>query len=259
MKKIFVMLPCYNEQEDIESLVEKWVKIKHEWINRGYALFVYCIDDKSTDNTNAVIRRMVEKYPDIINIIEHEVNKGLGGAISTAFSFFNNYGQDGDFLIIMDGDNTHDPIYSLTMPSKITDDKFCVIASRYCNNSETKGVSSIRLFMSWGARFFYTITLSVPNVKDYTCGYRLYTYSAINSAIESYGNSFIERRTFACMMEALYKLSLIGVKFDEVPFELRYDNKQGASKMNIIKTIIDSVGTAISLRVKKKHFKEHIN
>lgn len=252
MKKIFAMLPCYNEQENIEALVEKWVEIKSDWENKGYDLFVYCIDDKSTDNTNEVIRSMVEKYPNVVNIIEHEVNKGLGGAIFTAFTFFNENGQNGDFLIIMDGDNTHDPIYSLTMPQKITDDKFCVIASRYCEESETKGVSGIRLFMSWGARFFYTITLSVPKVKDYTCGYRLYTYSAINNAIEYYGDSFIERRTFACMMEALYKLSLIGVKFDEVPFDLRYDNKQGESKMRIVKTVMDSVGTALSLRLAKK-------
>lgn len=255
MKKIFAMLPCYNEQEDIEALVEKWMKIKNEWENKGYSLFVYCIDDKSTDNTNSVIRGMVEKYPNTVNIIEHDVNKGLGGAIFTAFTFFNNNGQEGDFLVIMDGDNTHDPIYSLTMPQKIKYDKFCVIASRYCNDSETNGVSGIRLFMSWGARFFYTIMLSVPKVKDYTCGYRLYTYSAISSAIEYYGNSFVERRTFACMMEALYKLSIIGVNFDEVPFDLRYDNKQGESKMRIVKTIMDSVGTAISLRMKKNSFK----
>lgn len=256
MKKIFAMLPCYNEQEDIESLVEKWIEIKNEWKNKGYELFVYCIDDKSTDNTNKIIKNMVAKYPNIVNIIEHENNKGLGGAISTAFTFFKDNGKKEDLLIIMDGDNTHDPHYSLTMPQKITDTEFCVIASRYCENSETKGVSGIRLFMSWGARFFYTITLSVPQVKDYTCGYRLYTYPAISKAIKYYGNSFIERRTFACMMEALYKLSIIGVKFDEVPFELRYDNKQGASKMNIIKTIIDSVGTAISLRMKKNSLKK---
>lgn len=258
MKKIFAMLPCYNEQEDIESLVEKWIEIKREWENKGYELFVYCIDDKSTDNTNEIIKGMIEKYPDTVNIIEHDQNKGLGGAIFTAFTFFNNNGQDGDLLVIMDGDNTHDPCYSLSMPQKIADEEFCVIASRYCNNSQTKGVSGIRLFMSWGARFFYSITLSVPNVKDYTCGYRLYTYSAIKSAIECYGDSFIERQTFACMMEALYKLSLIGVKFDEVPFELRYDNKLGESKMPIVRTIIESVGTAISLRINKKHFKKNM-
>ena len=251
MKRIFAMLPCYNEQDDIEALVEKWIEIKDDWKEMGYELSVYCIDDKSTDNTNAVIRKMMEKYPDTVHIIEHEKNKGLGGGLTTAFNFFNDNGHEDDYLVIMDGDNTQDPIHSLKMPEKITDDKFCVIASRYCDESQTKGVSGIRLFMSWGARFFYTITLSVPNVKDYTCGYRLYTYHAITSAIDYYGRSFIERRTFACMMEALYKLSLIGVKFDEVPFELKYHNKQGESKMRIEKTVIDSVGTAISLRLKK--------
>ena len=88
MKKIFAMLPCYNEQEDIEALVEKWVEIKAEWENKGYELFVYCIDDKSTDNTNNIIKNIMKKYPNIVSIIEHEVNKGLGGCNFHRIYFF---------------------------------------------------------------------------------------------------------------------------------------------------------------------------
>jgi len=67
----------------------------------------------------------------------------------------------------------------------------------------------------------------------------------------AYGGKFVERSSFACMMEVLYKLSLIGVKFSEIPFDLHYDHKQGESKMRILKTVRNSIGTASSLRMNR--------
>jgi len=182
MKRIFAMLPCYNEQEDIGPLVEKWIAVKDRWAENGFELYVYCIDDKSKDNTNAVIHVLMERFPDTVRIIEHEVNKGLGGVLNTAFRFFDADGREGDLLVLMDGDNTHDPVYSLDMLPKIVGGSDCVIASRYCDKSQTNGVAPHRLLMSWGARFFYTMLLGVKNVKDYTCGYRMYTYRTIHRA-----------------------------------------------------------------------------
>lgn len=248
MQKLFAMLPCYNEAKDISSLVKKWVDLTDNFNKRGYDLQIYCVDDKSIDETNAVICKLEKEFSQRVHLIEHEVNKGLGGVLMTCFNFFQTNGREGDVLVLMDGDNTHDPIYVLDMLLKIEDGNDCVIASRYCSTSETKGVSPLRLFMSWGARFFYSIILGVKNVKDYTCGYRAYSYFIINSGKKKFGNELVERRSFACMMEALYKLSLVGARFAEVPFELRYDNKQGESKMRVLKTIRESIGTAINLR-----------
>ncbi len=246
------MLPCYNEQEDISPLVEKWIAVKDRWAGEGFELFVYCIDDKSKDNTKAVIYVLMERFPETVRIIEHEVNKGLGGVLKTAFRLFAADGYEGDLLVLMDGDNTHDPVYSLEMLPKIAGGSDCVIASRYCAVSRTNGVAPHRLVMSWGARFFYTLLLGVKNVKDYTCGYRMYTYWTIHRAEVAYKDKFVERSSFACMMEVLYKLSLIGVKFSEVAFDLHYDNKQGESKMRILKTVRNSIGTAFQLRVNRK-------
>ena len=90
----------------------------------------------------------------------------------------------------------------------------------------------------------------MKNVRDYTCGYRVYKYEIIDKAFSEYGDAFVEKKTFACMMEVLYKLYKLGAVFDEVPFVLRYDNKEGESKMRIMKTIKDSLITALSLRFK---------
>ena len=249
MKSLFVMLPCYNEEKDITPLLQKWLEISKSILEYGYQLKIYCIDDKSTDSTNAIIKSFTGKNPDSVNIIEHEINKGLGGALFTALVAFNNNAKTGDICVIMDGDNTHDPKYVFDMINGINNGYDCVIASRYCKTSHTKGVPPLRIFLSDGARYFYSFVLGIKGVKDYTCGYRAYTFSIINSAVEKYGKNLVERRSFACMMELLYKLSLIDAKFLEIPFELNYSNKQGQSKLQLLKTIKESILTAIKLRL----------
>lgn len=190
---------------------------------------------------------LTERFPNC-ELVSHEQNKGLGGVLNTAFHLFLENGKEGDLCVLMDGDNSHDPVYSLTMLPKIETGADVVIASRYQCGAAVKGLSGIREFLSNGAGVFYKLILNVKNVKDYTCGYRMYTYCILKKARETYGENLAERRTFACMMEVLYKLAKIGAKFDEVPFVLRYDHKQGDSKMRVFKTAKDSILTALSLR-----------
>ena len=247
MKKVLVYLPCYNESPNIIPLVEKWFDIASDFNAAGYELHVSCIDDKSTDDTAEKIKTLTERFPEC-ELVSHEHNKGLGGVLNTAFKLFLKNGREGDLCVLMDGDNSHDPIYSLSMLSKIEAGADVVIASRYQSGAAVKGLSGIRQFMSNGAGVFYKLILGVKNVKDYTCGYRMYTYNIIQKARDTYGENIAERRTFACMMEVLYKLAKIGAKFDEVPFVLRYDHKQGDSKMRVFKTAKDSILTAFSLR-----------
>jgi len=251
MNKLFAMLPCYNEEKDIGPLVHKWMELNDTFMQRGYELSVYCINDCSTDSTKNIILGLCDTFPAKVHLVDHEVNLGLGGALLTAIKQFLTLGSGKDICVLMDGDNTHDPVYALSMLPKLEAGADCVIASRYCGASKTKGVSAFRLFLSWGARVYYSLLLNVKGVKDYTCGYRAYAYSMISTADQKFGSDLVERRSFACMMELLYKLSLCGAKFEEVPFELRYDNKAGESKMRILKTVWESLITAFSLRVHK--------
>lgn len=248
MNRVYALLPCYNEEKDIAPLVEKWVDIKPDLLDKGYELSVFCINDCSTDNTKQVINELCKRFGDCVFLIDHEVNKGLGGVLMTAFRYFIENGNENDICILMDGDNTHDPIYCLNMFEKLENGKDCVIASRYCESSSTNGVSPIRLFMSWGAKQYYSLMLGVKGVKDYTCGYRGYTYGIIKKAFDEYGDNLVERRSFACMMEVLYKLNTVGARFDEVGFDLHYDAKEGESKMRILKTVRESLITAAKLR-----------
>lgn len=248
MNKLFVMLPCYNEELNIGKLVDEWIDQKDKLIELGYELQIRPIDDCSKDNTKKVILDKCLEYPQNVELIAHETNKNLCGGLNTSISYFLNNGEKEDLMCLMDGDDTHDPKYIVSMIKKMQNNIECVIASRYCVDSNIVGVAKHREFMSDMARFYYSFVLKVPNVKDYTCGYRLYTYNCINRISNKFGVDPIKEKSFACMMELLYKAYITGTHFAEVGFELRYDKKQGESKMNVFETAKNSIFTALRLK-----------
>lgn len=256
MNKIFVILPGYNEEENIGPLMDAWLNEAEKLEKAGYQLLLTPVDDCSKDNTKAIMLRFEQEHENVKALI-HEVNKGLGGGVQTGLSYFHDHAGKGDFALIMDADNTHDPkfVYSMIELAK-AQSLDCVIASRYRKSSRIVGVPAFRNFLSFGARLYYTAVLGVKNVRDYTCGYRIYSYAIIDKAFAVYGDKFVSERSFACMMEVLYKLYCIGARFGEVPFELRYDYKLGESKMRIGSTVSSSLKTAMKLRLHTKKSKD---
>ncbi len=246
MNKLKVYLPCYNEEKNIMPLVGEWLAESERLSD--YELELILIDDKSTDSTLEVMRSLEEENA-CVRVIAHEVNKNLGGGVNTAIDDFLATSVDGDLMCIMDGDNTQKPRFVHSMIENGAD---CVIASRYQSGAEVNGVPFFRRLLSDGAKLYYTAVLGVPNVRDYTCGYRLYRFAALKKAKDKYGDSLVTMRTFSCMMELLYKLCRSGAKFGEVPFSLYYSDKEGESKMKILRTVKDSFVTALQLRIKTK-------
>ena len=250
MNNLFVYLPCYNEEGNIQNLIEEWLKEKDLLSQENFALKIIPIDDKSTDNTLQIIQHL-ETIHEEVHVIAHSKNKNLGGALLTAITDFLNRTSESsnDLLCFMDGDNTHKPRFVHSMIDKINKGTDCVIASRYQPGSVIQGVPFNRSALSDCAKLFYSSILRIPNVKDYTCGYRLYTHAILVRAYSRYQKNLITMRSFSCMMELLYKLYLSGCTFDEIPFTLYYDSKSGTSKMRIAITIKDSLLTALRLRL----------
>lgn len=247
MKKLYAILPCYNEEENIGKLIEEWEKQKEKLKKTGYELKIIAINDASTDKTKEEIIKEKQKH-DNVELIEHEQNEGLCGGINTAIQYFMKNGTKDDLLTLMDGDNTHNPKYVHEMLEKIKQGNTCVIASRYKEKSKIVGLAKNRELMSNFAKIYYSSLLKIPKVKDYTCGYRTYTYEIIENMIKKFGKNPIKEKSFACMMELLYKVYKAGAKFEEVGFELRYDQKGGESKMKVAKTAERSLITALKLK-----------
>lgn len=253
MKRLFIYLPCYNEAGNICTLIHDWMAEKDKLASEGYELYILPIDDKSTDNTKEIITELGNEISCVIPIF-HQTNRNLGGVVNTAIDDFLQRSQKDDIMGLMDGDNTHKPRFVHSMLDKLSDTttQHCVIASRYQHGAEIHGLQKSREWFSIFARIYYTAILHVPKVRDYTCGYRLYTKKALTKAKSVYREKLIENRSFACMMELLYKLHRTGCSFDEVPFTLYYDCKEGESKMNLKKTIKDSLLSALQLRFQNK-------
>jgi dolichol-phosphate mannosyltransferase len=95
------------------------------------------------------------------------------------------------------------------------------------------GVSAYRAFISRCANIFLSVMFAFRNVKEYSCGYRAYRGEIVRRAIEAFGDGFIQLKGlgFTCTIEKLIKFNLLGARFAEVPFVLRYDQKRSASKM----------------------------
>ena len=82
-----IIVPIYNEEDNIGQLIEEWSKQGKTLSERGYDLVIVGIDDKSTDSTKNIIKKKCECYNNV-RLIAHEVNKNLGGGVMSAFQYF---------------------------------------------------------------------------------------------------------------------------------------------------------------------------
>ena len=114
MNKLCVYLPCYNEAENIDSLVCEWISESNKLKGEGFELFITCVDDKSTDNTLRIICDLSKRYPSV-SVIAHSQNKNLGGVLMTSIRDFLDKYTSRDLMCFMDADNTHKPFYIHSM------------------------------------------------------------------------------------------------------------------------------------------------
>jgi dolichol-phosphate mannosyltransferase len=149
--------------------------------------------------------------------------------------YFAGHSESNDVLAIMDCDDTHDPAQISQMLKKLQSVNHCnvVIASRYRQGATIKGLSSHRVLLSLFAAILYKLIHPINSVRDYTCGYRLYTHQIIKELITKNSSPLLKERGFSCMVELLLRLKQINAIMAEVPLLLRYDNKRSASKMDV--------------------------
>lgn len=202
---------------------------------------IIVVNDGSTDATGQILADM--EAVGLLRVVTYPHNRGLGGAIKSAVvAALESSICDDDIIINMDADNTHDPAYIPGMVAKIWNDGYdVVIASRFCTGSKEVGVPFFRLVLSRGARILFSIFLRLPEVRDYTCGYRAYRASVMRAATVRYGDGLITRQGFACTDELLLRVSTMTKRITEVPFVLRYDKKRSPSKLPLFKTIYETL------------------
>jgi len=225
---IVILLPAYNEEESLPRLMPKIRAVMEE---SGEEYKVIVCNDGSRDATLEKLQQYATELP--LEVINHRINRGLGESIRDLFERAAEIVQPGDVIVRLDCDDTHEPSFIPNLIKKVREGYDVVIASRFEPGGGQLGVSRYRAFISRGANIFMKVFFPVKGLKEYSCGFRGYNAIKIKEAVDFYGNSFIQLKGlgFTCTLEKVVKLKLIGAKFGEVPFVLRYDQKQGASKM----------------------------
>ena len=239
---VYILLPCYNEEQNIEELI---YKISRACRNLDYK--IVAVDDGSRDGTYHCLCALSKIYP--VVVLRHERNRGLHEALRTLLIYAYNVAGDSDYLITMDSDLTHDPKYIPRLISACIEEKADIaIASRFVDGGGQIEVPLHREILSRGLRFFVKFMLGIP-VKDVSSGYRCIRASIIKGLIEKYSfESFIEAEGFEVQLELLYKLFVNGARIIEVPFILDYSLKKGESKLKIHRTILGYLRTILRLR-----------
>lgn len=222
------MMPAYNEEKDLPGLLDRIQTALSGWAD--YRVVV--VDDGSADRTAEIVREAARHMP--AELISHDVNKGLGAAIRTGLRAAV---ERGDVIVTLDADNSQDPALIPALVEKLSEGNDFVVASRFQPGAQEVGVPPLRKFLSHLSSGGIRLIVGYPGVRDYTCGFRAYRTETVKKLIDSYGDAFVRENGFSCMLELVLNLRRIGARGAEVPLVLRYDLKEGASKMRIMRTM----------------------
>lgn len=215
MSKILVIIPTYNELENIRKIIP-------EVLNKSDDIDILVVDDNSPDNTGKYVEEKSRVEPRI-KIIKRPYKMGLGTAYIAGFKYAidNNY----DLVFEMDADYSHDPkdIPSFLEAIKEAD---LVLGSRYINGVRVLNWPMKRLMLSYYASVYTRIITGLP-VHDTTGGFKCFRIEVLKAIdldkVKSNGYSF--------QIEMTYKAFKKNFKIKEIPIVFT-DRAKGQSKMS---------------------------
>lgn len=243
-QRIWIILPAYNEASDLGALLDR---IDDAMFQASLDYHVVLIDDGSSDATYEVASEAAARYPIVIE--RHSVNQGLGSTIRDGLLRGAAEADPADVLVTLDADNTHTPDLIVRMVRMIREGHDVVIASRYQRGSVVRGVSLLRRFLSRAAGLFLRVIFPIPGVRDYTSGYRAYRASVMQELIAASESRLTDQDGFQVMVDILLSLrARPDLIFGEAPLILRYDYKDGSSKMDVGATIVDTLRLVLRRR-----------
>lgn len=213
---VAVVLPTYNEAENIERLLRELRRIVPE-------ARLLVVDDSSPDGTGAIAEHCAVELGSI-DVVHREVKDGLGNAYR--FGFRRVVESGFDVVVTMDSDFSHDPNVIPSMLSRVEAGADAVIGSRYVSGGGTQDWPLHRRLLSrWGN--VYTGWILGVKVRDCTSGFRAYRTEAL-AAIDP---DSTRADGYAFLTELVVRLSRRGARIDEVPIVF-VDRRYGTSKMS---------------------------
>ncbi len=218
MSNALVVIPTYNEIENIELLL-------HDIISLQQDFDVLVVDDNSPDGTSAVVEKLIEVYPDTLFLIKRTSKLGLGTAYITGFKWA--LERQYDFIFEMDADFSHNPTDLLRLHSACkNEDCDMAIGSRYVTGVNVVNWPMNRVLLSWGASK-YVRWITGMKIDDTTAGFICYK----REVLEAINLDAIKFVGYAFQIEMKFKTYLSKFKIKEVPV-IFTDRTKGTSKMS---------------------------
>ena len=217
MDKKLVIIPTYNEKENIENIIRVTFDLG------DYHILI--IEDNSPDGTAEIVKKLIGEYPDRLFIIERKGKLGLGTAYITGFKWAleNQY----DYVFEMDADFSHDPRDLERLYKACAEDGAdLAVGSRYCNGVNVLNWPMSRLLISYYGSAYVRMITRIP-VHDTTAGFKCYKAATLR-AIDF---SKIKHVGYGFQIEMKFNVWKLKFKIQEVSIIFK-DRTLGTSKMS---------------------------
>lgn len=213
MKKILIIVPAFNEADNIRGVIHKLHNENEDWD-------VLVINDASSDDTSLIARET-----GLAEVINLPFNLGIGGCVQTGFRYARN--KDYDFALQFDGDGQHsaEEIYKL-LEIVISDEADVAIGSRFSRKHDGFKSSLLRRM---GIRIFewFSYLLIQQHITDHTSGFRAYNRKSVYFLAEYYPSDYPEP-------EVVILLGKNGFRMKET-FTQMHERKGGVSSIPLTK------------------------
>ncbi len=213
--KILVIIPTYNEKENISTILPLVLKQDQE-------IEVLVVDDNSPDGTGKLVEELQSSNPRI-KLIGREKKSGLGTAYIAGFDYALQNGYD--YIFEMDSDFSHDPSYIPDFLKAIKDSDL-VLGSRYIRGVNVVNWPMTRLLLSYFANVYARWVTGLP-VRDSTGGFKCFK----REVLEKIGLDNIHSNGYAFQIEMNFRAWKKGFRIKEIPI-IFVDRRAGESKMS---------------------------
>lgn len=235
MAKALVIIPTYNEIENIEKLIKNVFSLQKQF-------HILVVDDASPDATGAKVKEMKAQYLDKLFLIEREGKLGLGSAYISGFNWAlqNNY----QYIFQMDADFSHNPNDLIRLFNACEKEGYdMAIGSRYITGVNVVNWPMSRVLLSWGASKYVRLITRIP-VHDTTAGFVCYK----RKVLEHIKLNKIQFTGYAFQIEMKFKAYISKFKITEIPV-IFTDRTKGQSKMSS-GIISEAIFGVITMKIK---------
>ena len=217
MSKNLVIIPTYNEKENVEKMIRKVFSLETTF-------HLLIVEDNSPDGTADIVKRLQNEFPEQLHILERKGKLGLGTAYIAGFKWALDHGYD--FIFEMDCDFSHNPDDLEYLYEAALNGADVAIGSRYISGINVINWPLGRVLMSYFASMYVRIVTGMK-VMDTTAGFKCYK----RKVLETIDFEKIKLIGYGFQVEMKFTAHKFGFNIVEVPI-IFTDRQEGTSKMS---------------------------